>query len=118
MSFPAVCRGDAVPVLRRSSCFHFSFQPMLLPCYAVSRLKPIDFSTKRSIRIRFNVKRGDFFRCSATETGPDKNEDEEKKLHEEETSLGSTDSSSSNNSQPSSSSDQVGYSFTRCFLFT
>ncbi|CAH9060394.1 unnamed protein product [Cuscuta epithymum] len=105
MSFPAASRGITVPLLQCNSCFHSRFQP-LLSLSAVSRRKSINFPTKRLLRIEFNLKRGVIFRLRATETGPDRNEDEEKKLNEEENCSGSIDSASSDNSQSSSSPDQ------------
>nr|GMD02071.1 probable zinc metalloprotease EGY2, chloroplastic isoform X2 [Ipomoea batatas] len=105
MSFPAIFRGNVVPLLQCSSCSHLRFQP-LLSCSAIARQKQIDFPTKHLLRFAFNMKRDVICSFSASETEPDRNEDNERKLHEEENSSGSADSASADTSEPNSLADQ------------
>nr|GLL27996.1 probable zinc metalloprotease EGY2, chloroplastic [Ipomoea trifida] len=105
MSFPAIFRGNVVPLLQCSSCSHLRFRP-LLSCSAIARQKQIDFPTKHLLRFAFNMKRDVICSFSASETEPDRNEDNERKLHEEENSSGSADSASADTSEPNSLADQ------------
>ncbi|XP_019151267.1 PREDICTED: probable zinc metalloprotease EGY2, chloroplastic [Ipomoea nil] len=105
MSFPAIFRGNVVPLLQCSSCSHLRFQP-LLSCTGIARQKQIDFPTKHLLRFAFNMKRDVICSFSASETEPDRNEENERKLHEEENSSGSADSASADTSEPNSLADQ------------